>query len=56
MNFEPACAVCERGVDPSTDHVVVDVEWKQARDRDELTEHYLHDRCARRVLGEWREP
>lgn len=56
MNYRPPCAVCERGVDPSTDHVVLEAEWKHINDRDELDEYYLHDRCAMRVIGGWREP
>ena len=56
MNYEPPCAVCHRSVDPSVDHAVVELEYKHANDRNELQDYYLHERCARAVLGGWCKP
>lgn len=49
------CAVCGRNVEPDTAHAVVEVTHKRMRDRDELDEYYLHERCAQNVFGSWEQ-
>ncbi|MFB6120968.1 MAG: hypothetical protein ABEJ68_07640 [Halobacteriaceae archaeon] len=56
MNPRPTCAVCGRGVAPDSDHVKVEAEAVKMRDRNDVDTYYLHDRCARRVIGGWRKP
>jgi hypothetical protein len=53
---QPTCAVCGRSVAPDTDHVVVEAETKRMRDRNEVDNYYLHERCAMNALGSWEKP
>lgn len=56
MNYRPTCAVCGRSVEPDSDHVRVDAEWKRMHDRDDVDEFYLHKRCALNTIDSWRAP
>lgn len=45
-----------RSVAPDDDHVEVTVEHKRIRDRDNVDEYFLHNRCALNVMGGWEKP
>lgn len=50
------CAVCGRSVDPDSEYAEIEVLQKRRRDRDELDEFFMHERCAANVLGSWERP
>lgn len=51
------CGVCGVSVDPGGDHVRVEATRVRIRDRDELDEFVLHERCYDLVVsGGWTHP